>query len=205
MHISPNTTLLGFPQNQNRTPSFPTRSFFTPRQNQSSYPTRLYPSQVQTQLPNIQVDYPIENVLIDENISPSIAFKINDAVEYDRFGNIYHKQHYAYEPKTQNIAMGNNQQIERRFIGNSNQSGMRFIREITNENYYPNQQQQQQRQSVNNIQLIHPQQQSTNDIQFIIDNTPQINYTCEYKLDSFPAPINHFIAYASPNDPMRYY
>jgi hypothetical protein len=123
---------------------------------------------------NMQIDYPIENVLIDGDIPSSIAIKINEAVEHDRFGNTYYTHHYAYQPKTQRIAIGSNQQIERRLIGNSYPTGFRYIREIT-----------------------YPQKQNLNNIQLMIDNTPELN--------SFPSPIYHFTAHASANDPMRYY
>lgn len=186
MRRSPNTSLVDFPVNQNRRLAWPGNSSFTPRRNQSSHPTHLFPSRTQPKLSNIQIDYPISNVIIDGNIPSSIALKINDAVEYDRFGNVYHTQHYAYEPKTQHITIGNNQQIERRLIRNTPHTGMRFIREINNENYYP-------------------QKQTSNNIQLIIDNTPQITYSCQYNLNSFSEPINHFIAHASANDPMRCY
>jgi len=65
---------------------------------------------------------------------------------------------------------------------------MRYIREINNEKSYP-----------------HPQKQKSNNIQLIIDNTPQVIYLCQHDYNSFPLPINHYIASASPNDPMRHY
>jgi len=186
LRISPNSTLVGFPPSPNRQSSWLGRSSFLPQQNRPPFPTRLLPSRPQTNISNIQIDYPIENVLIDETVPPSIAIKINEAVEHDRFGNSYYTQHYAYEPKTQHIIIGNNQQMQRRLIGNSHQTGRRYIREIQNEKFSP------QKQNFNNIELI-------------IDNTPQENYLYQYCLNSFPVPIHHFIAFASPNDPMRCY
>jgi hypothetical protein len=56
---------------------------------------------------------------------------------------------------------------------------MRYIREINNEKFYPQ--------------------------KLIINDRPLVNYDWQYDLNSFPAPIYHFTACASPNDPMRCY
>jgi hypothetical protein len=160
--ISPNSTLIGFPPDPNEQlhipSSLPNRPSFPRQQNRtlSSYQPR-----------DFEYDYPIKHVLIDGNIPSSIANKINKAVEYD---NGYHTQPYPYNPRSQRNA--------RRLTGNSRQYGIRHIREIHNQNSYP---------------------------QNPIDHTPQMNCSFQYHLNSFPMPIHHFTASALPNDPMRCY
>jgi hypothetical protein len=167
--INSNSQLVGFPRSQHFLPAS-----FTPRpQPRRPFLTRPPPSQ--TNISNLEIDYPIENVFINENIPSSMAMKINEAVEHDRFDDTYYTHRYAYKPKTQYISIGNNRHLECRLVENDQQMGVRYIREI---NYPP-------KQNLNNVQII-------------IDNTPsQLNY--------FPTPIHHFIAHALPNDPMRYY
>jgi hypothetical protein len=79
----------------------------------------------------LELDYPIENVLIDANIPPTVAIKINEVVEKDRFGNAYHIHRYTFEPSTpQQISFGNNQHMIHRFVENPHHGGARHIREI---------------------------------------------------------------------------
>jgi hypothetical protein len=163
--ISPNSTLIGFPPDPNEPlhipSSLPNRPFFPHRQNRtlSSYQPR-------DNISTFEYDYPIKHILIDGNIPSSITNKINKAVEYDSFGT----QPYSYNPQSQRNA--------RRLTGNSRQYGIRHIREIHDQNSYPQQQ---------------------------INNTPQVNCSFQYHLNSFPMPIHHFTASALPNDPMRCY
>jgi hypothetical protein len=82
----------------------------------------------------LELDYPIENVLIDANIPSAIAIKINEAVEQDRRGNTYHIHRYTFEPSTsQQISSGNNQHVTRRLVDNPYHGGTRHIREIHND------------------------------------------------------------------------
>ncbi|CAF0911836.1 unnamed protein product [Adineta steineri] len=87
----------------------------------------------------LELDYPIENVLIDANIPSAIAVKINDAVERDRFGNTHHVHRYTYEPSSQQMSFNNNnnQHKDRHANDNSHHGGTRHIREIHNNNQNP--------------------------------------------------------------------
>jgi hypothetical protein len=171
--INSNSQLVGFPRSQNFLPAS-----FNPR---PSFPVRtpaLTPRPPRTNISNLEIDYPIENVVTNEDIPHSMLMKINEAVEHDRFGNTHHSRHFAYKPKTQYISAGNNRRLECRLVDDDQQQqmGVRYIREIN----YP-----QRQNNLNNFQII-------------IDNTPS-------QLNCFPTPIHHFTAHALPNDPMRYY
>jgi hypothetical protein len=149
--INPNSQLVGFPRNRHFQPASFVRPTFNPRQQtRPSFPTR--PPRPPVNISNLEIDYPIENVFINENIPSSIAMKINETVEHDRFGNTYNTHRYAYKPKTQHISIGNNQHWECRLVENDHQMGVRYIREI---NY--------------------PQKQNLNNAQIILDNSPQLN------------------------------
>ena len=74
----------------------------------------------------IELDYPIENVLIDANIPSTVAFKINDAVEKDRRGNPVHVHRYSFDPRSQEMNYADQQIVPRQADG-----GFRRIREIT--------------------------------------------------------------------------
>ncbi|CAF4755176.1 unnamed protein product, partial [Rotaria sp. Silwood2] len=98
IEISRNSTLVDFPRGlnprlnqrlQNSSNGF-NRPFLSNRLNRSSFVPRLVPFQSQNKIFNYAIDYPIENVLIDENIPSSMAIKINEAIDYDRFGNAYY-------------------------------------------------------------------------------------------------------------------
>ncbi|CAF1511745.1 unnamed protein product [Adineta ricciae] len=97
LRISPNSTLIRFPSHaiQHDISTFP------------QGPNRFAPSH--SQFVNYEYDYPIENVVIDGNIPSSMATKINQAVERDRFGH--------------------SQQIKHSYLG-----GTRRIREIPLQN-----------------------------------------------------------------------
>ena len=69
----------------------------------------------------LELDYPIEDVLIDANIPQTMAVKINDVVEQDRLGNAYHIHRYTFQSS-------NPQQIA--FKNNSHFGGSRYIREV---------------------------------------------------------------------------
>ncbi|CAF0839281.1 unnamed protein product [Rotaria sordida] len=204
--IKPNSTLVGFSQRnpshlrfnqqlQNSSYNF-NRPFFSNQLNRPFFKNRLLPFQSQNKISNYEIDYPIENVLFDKNIPSTMAIKINEAVEYDRFGNTYYNRHYAYEPSIQHINIGNRQQIDRHLIENSRPEGMRYIREINN-NYdcYPQK---------TNDKIF--QRENFNNLQSIINDIPQVNYQIISSNDNFncyPISINHFTACALPNDPMR--
>jgi hypothetical protein len=196
--INPHSNLVGFPTGiyshiNHRSQTLPSRflaqqEYFRQR-NRLPLSTRLSSFRPRATHSNFELDYPIENVIVDENIPSALALKVNEAIDYDRLGNAYYSHRYAYEPISQRISIGHNQQIQRRLIGNSRPSGIRHIREITNEDYYPQR-----------IQI--------EDLQPIYDVTPSFDcqiISTQYNLDSFPTPIHHYIACAVPNDPMRRY
>ena len=196
--VDPNSNLIGFPAERNRQSQYPlssrNRLAFSRFQRPPPFATRLPPFRSQANNPNLEFDYPIENVLVDGNISSSTAIKINEAIEHDRFGNAYYTHRYAYEPTTQNITIGNNQRIQRRLIDNPQQRGMRYIREINNEDYYP----QQQFVRTRNL----------NSFEILLDPAPQMNcqiISATRDRHSFPMTFCHFTASALPNDPMRCY
>lgn len=81
----------------------------------------------------LELDFPIENVLIDANIPSAMAIKINEAVEKDRLGHAYHVNRYTYEPPVQKISVGNDQPITRRLVTSTPQRGTRYITEIRND------------------------------------------------------------------------
>ncbi|CAF3612172.1 unnamed protein product [Rotaria sp. Silwood1] len=82
----------------------------------------------------IELDYPIENVLVDAGIPSTVAIKINELVEQDRLGKNYHIHRYTYEPPLQQISVGNNQHMNRRLMDDNYYGGTRYIREIQNDN-----------------------------------------------------------------------
>jgi hypothetical protein len=82
----------------------------------------------------LELDYPIENVLIDANIPSAIAIKINEAIERDRLGNAYHIHRYTFEsPTPQHIKFHNHQHMTPHLVDNSYHGGTRHIREIHND------------------------------------------------------------------------
>ncbi|CAF1492360.1 unnamed protein product [Rotaria sp. Silwood1] len=205
--INRNSTLIGFPRDlntrlHNSSYSF-NRPFFSNQLNRSFFKNRLLPFQADRQISNYKFDYPIENVFIDKNIPSSIAIKINEAVEYDRFGNMYHNHHYAYEPTIQHMNFDNNQQIDRHIIGNSHPKGIRYIREIHNDSSFNRRNYNCYPQEIDDEIF---QKQNYNNLQLMIDCIPEINYQTISSQDNFnyyPMPIKHYIACALPYDPMR--
>lgn len=198
---NPNSTLVGFPgsaqqRNRNQPSSFdrfrhlkpPFRSSFTPRPPQFSS---------RNDVSNYEIDYPIENVLINGNVSQSMAIKINEAVERDRFGNAYRRERYAYEPTVQQINIDNYPRMQRRVVENTNRPGTRYIREITNNNIYPQ-----------NLYRQPYRKENYDTIPLMADDIPQTDYSMIYSqigYNAFPTPIQHYVAQALPNDPMRIY
>ncbi|CAF2801423.1 unnamed protein product [Rotaria sp. Silwood2] len=81
----------------------------------------------------LELDYPIENVLVDAGIPATVAIKINEIVEQDRLGKAYHIRRYTYEPPVQRISIGNNQYLNRRLNTDTYYGGTRYIREIQND------------------------------------------------------------------------
>ncbi len=173
VNIIPNSTLIGFPSRRTQQSQF--------SRHQHPFTSRLLTFRQPTKIHNFQFDYPIENVLINGNVPSSIAIKVNEAVEHDRFGNKHYNHHYVYEPTVQQLIIGNNQQIQRRLLGRSYHKGMRYIREIDNNNSYP---QNQVNQTFGNLQL-------------------PIDF--QYNFHSSSTPMYHFTAYSLSNDPMRGY
>ena len=201
--INPNSALVDFNSDQDQRvnrqllhPSFRLGRSFLPRKyNQSSFMPLSTRFRSQNHGSKFEFDYPIENVFINEAIPPSTAIKINGAVEHDRFGNAYHTHRYTYAPQTQNITIGNKTQSQRHLIEDSRHNGIRYVREINNQNFYPQKAYDEIRQMEN-----------LNNLPVIIDNMPRINYQLlcfQDNLGSFSMPINYFTALALPNDLMR--
>ena len=94
--INPNSNLVGFhPTQQSKyLTSRLNKPFLSNRYNRSAFAPHSVSFQPRHQMTKYKFDYPIENVIMDKNIPPSLAIKINDAVEYDRFGNAYFTHHY---------------------------------------------------------------------------------------------------------------
>ena len=174
----PNSTLIGFPSRRTQLSQFSTR--------QHPFTSRLLTFRQPTKTHNFQFDYPIGNVLIDENVPSSIAIKVNEAVEHDRFGNKRYNHHYVYQPTVQQLIVANNQQIQRQFLGRSYHKGMRYIREIDTNHSYPQTQ----------VNQTFPIQNSGN---------LQLPIASQYNFHSSYTPMYHFTAYALSNDPMRGY
>jgi len=108
--VNPNSTLVGFPRAQRF-------SQFRP-----NFPRRFLPSRQQNVISTRNFDYPVEDVILEGHIPSSLATKINEVIEHDRYGQIYHHtENYVYKPRTQR------QRISRE----RNSIGMRYIREIT--------------------------------------------------------------------------
>lgn len=79
----------------------------------------------------IEIDYPIENILVDANIPSSVAIKINDVVEKDRLGNAFRVHRYTFEPDSQNFTFSSSSQgLIRHREDESQPRGRRHIREI---------------------------------------------------------------------------
>ena len=80
----------------------------------------------------LELEYPIENVLIDANIPSSMAIKVNDAVERDRLGNNHIIRRYTFDPPSQHMSFQNRPgQFSDQRTENSRHVGMRHIREIS--------------------------------------------------------------------------
>ena len=80
----------------------------------------------------LELEYPIENVLIDANIPSAVAIKVNDAVERDRLGNNHVIRRYTFEPPSKTIAFRNStDHLIDPHSENSRHIGIRHIREIS--------------------------------------------------------------------------
>jgi hypothetical protein len=129
---SPQSSVPGFPPGMNLQPSsnVQTNDPMNSQQGTLSKPSSSFRNQLNNHDDNVsrlELDYPIENVLVDANIPSAMAIKINDVVEQDRLGNAYHIHRYTFEPsEPQHISFDNNQ----RHTGNSFHGGTRHIREI---------------------------------------------------------------------------
>ena len=182
----------------------------------------------------LELDYPIENVLIDANIPSAVAVKVNQAVERDRLGNAFHVHRYAVEPSSQQLSYGDGQQMPSRPIRHSQQSGTRHIREIYNDHHdapfehsrhghgrhrdhrhhtdaHINEYVDRLIQTPGSIVI---QADNLNNLQQILgqhqSNVPHLASHAPTGLfqtsaASFPEPIHYYTARALPNDPMRSY
>jgi hypothetical protein len=134
---NPQQPFTGFPSGLNSRPSnAQTNDPINPQQGILSKPSSSFRSQSNNQDDNVsrlELDYPIENVLIDANIPSAVAVKINDAVEQDRLGNAYHIHRYTFEPSEPQHLSFNNQ----RQTGSSFHGGTRHIREIHDDHRNP--------------------------------------------------------------------
>ncbi|CAF1267797.1 unnamed protein product [Didymodactylos carnosus] len=198
----------------------------------------------------LELEYPIENVYVGPDISPSVAIKVNEAVDKDRLGNHYHVQRFIYEPVRQQLTLGTGEHIQRRLIDHPNHTGERHMFEsphynsnvlnsLANDEYYPGTHHKLRNKSrgfnhhfdidndlplesyFTNPSLLIP---NTNPVGQFIENllrTPGTTICKPY--NSFDLynqftqptmypnqiafnnnlPVNHYVADALPNDPMR--
>lgn len=154
----------------------------------------------------IELDYPIENVLIDANIPSSVAIKINDAVEKDRQGNPIHIHRYTFEPRSQEIDYID----QRQNVSHRTDGGFRRIREINPQNP-PDTQWQSFIETVPSAPppvqhrdrfVIHTDNLQT--LQSILGESvlfPQVPFVPMG--NSFEEPVFYYTARALPYDPMR--
>ncbi|CAF3573691.1 unnamed protein product [Rotaria sordida] len=142
LKTNPQSSQDGFPLDMN-SKSLPSTQ--VPRMNNTNNPMNIQQESLIKHIPSfhnqsydddnvsrLELDYPIENVLIDANIPSAMAIKLNEIVEQDRLGKAYHINRYTFEPPLQRISLGNNQQIDRRLIDDNYHGGTRYIREIKN-------------------------------------------------------------------------
>ncbi|UJR27226.1 hypothetical protein I4U23_008522 [Adineta vaga] len=138
----------GFPSNFNTNkPSTNDSNNYMGTKQLTSFPQRgssfRTPQHDDDTLSRLELDYPIENVLIDANIPSAIAVKINDVVEQDRLGNNYHVHRYTYEPSSQQISYDNHNQYQpphhndQHSGDKTHRRGTRHIREIYHNNQNP--------------------------------------------------------------------
>ncbi|CAF1513492.1 unnamed protein product [Didymodactylos carnosus] len=73
----------------------------------------------------LELEYPIENVHVAPEISSSVAMKVNEAVEKDRWGHHYRANRFIYEPVRQQLTFGTGEYSQR-----NPQMGERHIHEI---------------------------------------------------------------------------
>jgi hypothetical protein len=243
---NPQSSFPGFPPGMNTKSLFPPSNVQTndsnnvvnPQQGTLSKRSPSFRNQLNNHDDNVsrlELDYPIENVLIDANIPSAVAIKINDVVEQDRLGNAYHIHRYTFEPsQPQQISYGNNQShVENTFHG-----GTRHIREIRNDDQNPlfndisyssrsNKHSRRRNHHYSETeldqyidQLLHTpgstviQAQNYNDLQQILNQqllSPQI-LPPQPSINSFQSntnaltePVFYYTARALYNDPMRNY
>ena len=138
----PKSSSAGFTPGPNEQTSFPQSNF--PPNNSLNPPQGILPSfRNQSNIDDdnrshLELDYPIENVLIDANIPSAMAIKINDVIEQDRFGNRHRIHRYTFEPPgSQHLSFTNQQQNNQHFGDNSFHGGTRHIREVHDHDYNP--------------------------------------------------------------------
>lgn len=93
---NPPPSFPGFPSGGTSSAIVPSPNY--PNNSQRDNPPRSRPANDDENLSRLELDYPIENVLIDANIPSAMAIKINDVVEQDRLGNAYRVHRYTFEP-----------------------------------------------------------------------------------------------------------
>ena len=124
-------------QQSQSTSNLPTNT----QQNSSTKPTSTFNpnrSNNDDNVSRLELDYPIEKVLIDADIPSTVAIKINEAIEQDRLGHAYHIHRYTFEPSApQQISIGNNQHILRRVVDHPSHGGTRYIREVYDDQQNP--------------------------------------------------------------------
>ena len=135
---NPPSSFPGFPSGgDSRAPSNPqTNTFNFPNNSQPNNSSKSRPSNDHDEnLSRLELDYPIENVLIDANIPSNMAIKINDVVEQDRLGNAYRVHRYTFEPTApQQLTFNNHQHTN----NGSFRHGTRHIREIQQNSSFDN-------------------------------------------------------------------
>jgi hypothetical protein len=240
MNTNPPAAVPGFLLGMNRNPSA------APQMSPMSGPNNQPNTGSQTNMPSqnasndddnvsrLELDYPIENVLIDANIPSAVAVKVNQAVERDRLGNAFHVHRYAVEPTSQQLSFGDGQQMPSRPLRHSQQSGTRHIREIYNDHHDApfdhsrhghGRHRDHRHQSDAHIndyvdRLIHTpgsiviQADNLNNLQQLLgQHQPNVPHLAPHastglfqtSAASFPEPIHYYTARALPNDPMRSY
>ena len=235
---NPQQPFTGFPPGLNSQPTnVQTNDPINPHQGIVSGRSSSYRSQSNNQDDNVsrlELDYPIENVLIDANIPSAVAVKINDAVEQDRLGNAYHIHRYTFEPSGPQHLSYNNQ----RQTGNSLHGGTRHIRELHNDHQNPlfndvpyssrsnkHSRRRHHYQSETALdqyidQLLHTpgstviEARNYNDLQHILNQrlVPTQAYPTQpaitpfqSNIDAFNGPVFYYTARALQHDPMRNY
>lgn len=178
--VNPRSTLVGFPSRTNQRPTMPLPPIARP------FRSRFSSFRPRNNVPPFEVDYPMSDVLVDDDIPSSIAMRVNDAVEYDRFGKAYRRHRYIYEPTTQHMSLGHHQHIQRRLLSDPPRQSVRRIREISKPRYE-----------------CHYEDEPLPFRETFTYPTPVL-FTNPVPYSPWTTtPVYHYTARAAPNDPMR--